>query len=554
MVRRGSTVRVRQRASGVEVRDCVRRFGRDGGRPDEWLGSMRASSGRRRRPRDARGGGACERRGAERHDLRECDRGRGAAHGDVGGARRRRLVPLGAWQRRDGGGADRQRDLRPRAMDRDGDRDRRRWRDGAGERHGALGGGRDAAAGHEPLQRGRQPLRAAAHGAPRAGGGPPRGGPVILYGRGRQVSAALAKADGTFRLSVPRVRARGPYEARTPDAVSAPVRLKVHAVLRATFVGEPTVGGRLALTARISPAAAGRLSIRLYRDGSLIRKARAGAAARLAVATDRIAGYRAVVRVEPVRGWLGAVRIARANVLCSRPAPGSRGAYGDGLVYRYYPGAGYQFQPWLSFAALNNQVLQRRCDAVRRLASALRARAVRSGGAAYWEYQFSFAGGPVPWRSGFAQVVAAQALARAGVMLRDPALSALAAASFRGLRRTLLIALAGGWWIREYGFTGQVILNAQLQSMISLDSYATLAESAAARLLADELAVAAQRLLPSFDLGCWARYELGGAAADPHHPHDPVQLLRRLAASRPEPVWRRTYLRWRRCLPQPPDG
>src|SRR4051812_272603 len=84
------------------------------------------------------------------------------------------------------------------------------------------------------------------------------GEPVILYVRGRQVAAALAKADGTFRLSVPRVRARGPYEARTPDAVSAPVRLKVHAVLRATFVGEPTVGGRLALTARISPAAAGR--------------------------------------------------------------------------------------------------------------------------------------------------------------------------------------------------------------------------------------------------------------------------------------------------------
>jgi len=380
------------------------------------------------------------------------------------------------------------------------------------------------------------------------------GEPVILYVRGRQVAAALAKADGTFRLSVPRVRARGPYEARTPDAVSAPVRLKVHAVLRATFVGEPTVGGRLALTARISPAAAGRLSIRLYRDGSLIRKARAGAAARLAVATDRIAGYRAVVRVEPVRGWLGAVRIARANVLCSRPAPGSRDVYGDGLVYRYYPGAGYQFQPLLSFAALNNQVLQRRCGAVRRLASALRARAVRSGGAAYWEYQFSFAGGPVPWRSGFAQVVAAQALARAGVMLRDPALSALAAASFRGLRRTLLIALAGGWWIREYGFTGQVILNAQLQSIISLDSYAALAESAAARLLADELADATQRLLPSFDLGCWARYELGGAAADLHYQTYHVELLRRLAASRPEPVWRRTYLRWRRCLPQPPDG
>ena len=219
-------------------------------------------------------------------------------------------------------------------------------------------------------------------------------------------------------------------------------------------------------------------------------------------------------------------------------------------MFRSYGGAGYQFQPLLSFAALNNQVLQRRCGAARRLASALLARAVRSGDAVYWEYGFSFEGGPVPWRSGFAQAVAAQALARAGVMLRDPALSAVAAASFRGLRRSLLMGLAGGFWIREYGFTDQVILNAQLQSIISLDSYATIAESAAARRLTDELALATRRLLPSFDLGCWARYQLGGAAANLHYQTYHVELLRRLAAIRAEPIWRRTYLRWRRCLPR----
>ena len=182
--------------------------------------------------------------------------------------------------------------------------------------------------------------------------------------------------------------------------------------------------------------------------------------------------------------------------------------------------------------------------------SALLARAFHSGDAVYWEYDFSFEGGPVPWRSGFAQVVAAQALARAGVMLRDPKLSAVAAASFRGLRQTLLMGLAGGFWVREYGFTNQVILNAQLQSIISLDSYAAVAESAAARRLADELALAARRLLPRFDLGCWARYQLGGAAASLHYQTYHVELLRRLAAIHPEAIWRRTYLRWRRCLPQ----
>jgi hypothetical protein len=93
-----------------------------------------------------------------------------------------------------------------------------------------------------------------------------------------------------------------------------------------------------------------------------------------------------------------------------------------------------------------------------------------------------------------------------------------------------------------------VILNAQLQSILSLGSYATVAESRAARRLADQLALATQRLLPSFDLGCWARYQLGGAAATAHYQAYHVELLRRLAASRPEPIWRQTYLRWRRCV------
>ena len=374
------------------------------------------------------------------------------------------------------------------------------------------------------------------------------GEPVALYRGGREVAASRANADGTFRLRLPHVRTPGPYEARTPVAASAPVTLRVHPVLRARFVGARAVGGRLGLALRVLPRTAGTLSIRLYRDGRLLRKLRAGAAARLAVVTDRIAGYRAVVRVKPANGWLGALRIARTHVLCTRRAPGSRGL--PGLVYRSYAGAGYRFQPLLSFAVLNRQVSQLRCGAARRLASALLARAVRRGGAVYWEYDFSYQGGPVPWRSGFAQAVAAQALARAGLMLRDPALSAVAGASFRGLRRTLLMRLGGGFWIREYGFTHEVILNSQLQSIISLESYAAVAESAAARRLARELTVAARRLLPRFDLGCWARYQLGGGAASLHYQTYHVELLRKLAATHSAPIWRRTYLRWRRCLPQ----
>ena len=482
---------------------------------------MRAPSGRRRRPRDARGGGACERRAAERHDLRECDRGRGAAHGDVRGERRRRLVPLGARQRRDGGRPHRQRDLRPRAVDRDGDRDGRRRLDGAGERHGALGGGHAAAGGREPLREARRlsgaescrRSQASRWRSTCADARWPRRSPTPTAPSGC-VSRASARPARTRRGRRSRLRRRS-RSGCTPCCG------------RRSSVRGPSAGGwrsprgsaRRGGHALDPPLPRRRAHAQVPR-----RSRRPGSSWPPTASPD----YRAVVRVEPAQGWLGAVRIARAHVLCARHSQ-ARDGYGDGLVF--YGGAGYQ--PLLSFAALNQLVLEQRCGAVRRLASALLARAVHSGDAAYWDYNFPFQGGPVPWRSGFAQAVAAQALARAGVMLRDPALTAVAAASFRGLRRTLLIPLAGGSWIREYGFTGQVILNAQLQSIISLQSYAAVADSAPARRLVRELVVATQRLLPSFDLGCWARYQLGGGAASLHYQAYHVELLRRLAATHP---------------------
>ena len=95
-----------------------------------------------------------------------------------------------------------------------------------------------------------------------------------------------------------------------------------------------------------------------------------------------------------------------------------------------------------------------------------------------------------------------------------------------------------------------MILNAQLQSIISLESYAAVAEAPPRAASYGELVVATLRLLPSFDLGCWARYQLGGGAASLHYQTYHVELLRRLAAIHAEPIWRRTYLRWRRCLPR----
>jgi hypothetical protein len=217
-------------------------------------------------------------------------------------------------------------------------------------------------------------------------------------------------------------------------------------------------------------------------------------------------------------------------------------------VYRYYAGAGYRFQPLLSLASLQSAVSRHDVVAARWLASALRARAVERSGALYWSYDFSFGGGPTTWTSGFTQAVAANAYARASVLLHDPSLLRVAARAFAGLRRTLLLHVDGGLWIREYSYTTQAILNAQLESILSLESYASVAHSQAAATVATALRRTTVRLLPQFDLGCWGRYQLGGVAADAHYEAYHVDLLRRLAATHREPVWRDTYRRWAGCL------
>jgi hypothetical protein len=222
---------------------------------------------------------------------------------------------------------------------------------------------------------------------------------------------------------------------------------------------------------------------------------------------------------------------------------------GNGLVFRYYAGAGYRLQPLLSFGNLNTAVSTGDVIRTRRLARALLARATRTGDALYWPYDFAFGGGAPGWRSGFTQAVAAQALARTALLLRDPSYASDAAAAFRGLRRDLLMPLGGGLWIREYSFTDQAILNAQLESVLALESYARIAKTVAAKRVASQLELAARTLLPQFNVGCWGRYELGGAAADAHYETYHVDLLRRMALRhRSEPIWRTTYLRWRACL------
>jgi D-glucuronyl C5-epimerase C-terminus/Putative peptidoglycan binding domain len=236
----------------------------------------------------------------------------------------------------------------------------------------------------------------------------------------------------------------------------------------------------------------------------------------------------------------------RRHVAAHALPPDPRDLVGeDGVVYRFFPQHGFQFHPLASFVRLNGLAKNARPQQAARLTDALLARSVPVENALTWEYYFPY-GGPPRWTSGLAQAVAAQALARSGALLEDPKLGDMARAAYRAIPAGLARKVADGLWIREYGFSDTAILNAQLQSIVSLFEYVEITGDERARALASRLAAAAKTLLPQFDTGCWSLYALQGNDATPKYHAYHVSLLGLLAESTGEAIWRSTEQRWDR--------
>jgi hypothetical protein len=139
-------------------------------------------------------------------------------------------------------------------------------------------------------------------------------------------------------------------------------------------------------------------------------------------------------------------------------------------------------------------------------------------------------------------------LARSGKLLGDDQLLAQAHAAYLGIGRGLYLQLGGGLWIREYGFSDMAVLNAHLQSLISLGEYVRISGDPAATATLGRMNTAARSLLPQFDTGCWSLYSLGGSPASLHYHTYHVNLLHQLAATTGDPFWQQTADRWRGYL------
>ena len=227
-------------------------------------------------------------------------------------------------------------------------------------------------------------------------------------------------------------------------------------------------------------------------------------------------------------------------------------ADGEGVVYRWFVGKGFEFHPLAAFGALNAAALAQDAERTATLAAALVSRGIPRGSGLVWEYAFPFGFGRPPWASGMAQAVAAQALTRAGVVLEDPTLTAAAARAY-AMVPGLVMQLSPGPWIRLYGFDREIVLNAQLQSVVSLMQYADDTGNLEAGALAQRLDAAARALLPRFDTGDWSLYELGGAYATKEYQLFVTQLLAKLAERTQDSFWADAAQRFHGYYYDPPQ-
>jgi hypothetical protein len=225
----------------------------------------------------------------------------------------------------------------------------------------------------------------------------------------------------------------------------------------------------------------------------------------------------------------------------------------DGVVYRWFPGHGFQFHPLANASKLSNLAPAFDSAPAASLAVALLDRAEpTANGGLMWEYLFPFGGGKPSWTSGMAEAAFAQAYSRVATNFDDPTYLETAAKAFTAAR-ALTRQLPVGPWVRLYSFSSLAVLNAQLQTSLSIAEYARTSGDANAVLFADKMMSSAAAMLPQFDSGSWSLYSLGGTEASLHYHSYVVDLLNRLSQLDDRPEWLEYATIFGDDLTTPPD-
>jgi hypothetical protein len=152
-----------------------------------------------------------------------------------------------------------------------------------------------------------------------------RGLTVALMGPKGRIAQVRTAANGSYTIRT-RLRLPGSYFVTSARASSAPVALRVVPKLVTRLAGSGARGTPYFFTARLVPANAGALAVKVSRGSTVLMERNSDRALRLRLDTRRLTSYRIRVEVLPTEGYAGTARVLRARVVLPRLALGARGA------------------------------------------------------------------------------------------------------------------------------------------------------------------------------------------------------------------------------------
>jgi hypothetical protein len=201
----------------------------------------------------------------------------------------------------------------------------------------------------------------------------------------------------------------------------------------------------------------------------------------------------------------------------SVPAPDERIEFsGSQLVWEYYPGQGLQLQVLGTFGKANGMYTAgpSQYPAMEQLLSQMIPLASRRGGGTTWEYYFTFDGGTPPWTSAMSQATGLEALSRAYLATKNPYYLQVAASAMAVFGKPppvgVTVPATLGVRFLQYTFAPSLlIVNADLQTLIGLYSYAQVSGNPTAQTLFAKGNAEAIAVLPSFNTGAWSLYSPG---------------------------------------------
>ena len=189
---------------------------------------------------------------------------------------------------------------------------------------------------------------------------------------------------------------------------------------------------------------------------------------------------------------------------------------GSELVWEYYPGQGIQLQVLGTFGRANGlyESGPSGYPALRQLMTEMIPLAARRAGRLAWEYYFTFDGGRPPWTSAMSQATGLQALSHAYLATKDPGYLAVAGQALdlfgAGPPAGVSVPAPAGTRFLQYTFApGASIINAFLQTLIGLDTYAQVSGDPRAQQLFATGNAEAMAEVPGFDTGAWSLYQPG---------------------------------------------